>query len=66
MNPDLYERYIAKKAKKLGISVEEFKARNSSAQTTEEPKVEYVQKTIQEQIEETNKSSISITILLNG
>ena len=58
MNPDLYERYIAKKAKKLGISVEEFKARNSSAQTTEEPKVEYVQKTIQEQIEETNKSSI--------
>lgn len=58
MNPDLYERYIAKKAKKLGISVEEFKARNSSAQTTEEPKVEYVQKTIQEQIEETNKPSI--------
>ena len=26
MNPELYERYLAKKAKKLGISVEELKA----------------------------------------
>ena len=30
MNPDLYERYLAKKAKKLGISVDELKAQNSS------------------------------------
>lgn len=56
MNPDLYERYLAKKAKKLGISVEELKAQNSSGTSsqTEEPKSEpqYVQQTIQNQIEE--------------
>ena len=30
MNPELYERYLAKKAKKLGISVEELKAQGTS------------------------------------
>ena len=30
MNPELYERYLAKKAKKLGISVEELKAQGAS------------------------------------
>ena len=56
MNPDLYERYLAKKAKKLGISVEELKAQNSSgiSSQNEEPKQEtqYVQQTIQSQIGE--------------
>lgn len=30
MNPELMERFLAKKAKKLGITVEELKARNAS------------------------------------
>lgn len=30
MNPELYERYLAKKAKKLGISVEELKAQGTT------------------------------------
>lgn len=30
MHPELYERYLAKKAKKLGISVDELKARSSA------------------------------------
>lgn len=30
MNPELLERFLAKKAKKLGISVEELKARGTS------------------------------------
>ncbi|MBO6088178.1 shikimate dehydrogenase [bacterium] len=33
MNPELYERYLAKKAKKLGISVEELKAQGAANQT---------------------------------
>lgn len=35
MNPELYERYLAKKAKKLGISVEELKARGSVSPVSE-------------------------------
>ena len=31
MNPELYERYLQKKAKKLGITVEELKSKNSTA-----------------------------------
>lgn len=31
MNPDLYERYLQKKAKKLGITVEELKVQNSTS-----------------------------------
>lgn len=31
MNPELYERYLAKKAKKLGITVEELKAQGTSS-----------------------------------
>ena len=30
MNPELMERFLAKKAQKLGITVEELKARNAS------------------------------------
>lgn len=69
MNPELYERYLAKKAKKLGISVEELKAQGSPSpvseaksedQTTFKSSVssepQYVQRTIQEQIEATSHS----------
>lgn len=35
MNPKLYERYLAKKAKKLGISVEELKAQGTSSPVKE-------------------------------
>ena len=35
MNPELYERYLAKKAKKLGISVEELKAQGTSSPVKE-------------------------------
>ena len=39
MNPELYERYLAKKAKKLGISVEEAAKRlGSEAAKNEEDK----------------------------
>lgn len=72
MNPELYERYLAKKAKKLGISVEELKAQGSPSPVSEaksedqttfkysvssEP--QYVQRTIQEQIEATSYSGES-------
>ena len=72
MNPELYERYLAKKAKKLGISVEELKAQGSPSpvseaksedQTTFKSSVssepQYVQRTIQEQIEATSHSGES-------
>ena len=66
MNPDLYERYLAKKAKKLGISVDELKAQNSSeiSSQIEEPKPEpqYVQQTIQSQIEEQSTAEYKPTI----
>lgn len=57
MNPELYERYMAKKAKKMGISVEELKARQ------EGEKPQYVQQTIQGQLqsamqEETVKTEV--------
>ena len=63
MNPELYERYLAKKAKKLGISVEELKAQGASPVTSapvEEKPVQqdqqisepqYIQHTIQEHLE---------------
>lgn len=63
MNPELYERYLAKKAKKLGISVEELKAQGaspvSSAPIEEKPvqqeqqisEPQYIQHTIQEHLE---------------
>ena len=35
MNPELYERYLAKKAKKLGISVEELKAQGTASPVKE-------------------------------
>lgn len=62
MNPDLYERYLAKKAKKLGISVEELKAQDNSSlvktepvqsEKTVQPQPQYIQKTIQEELAET-------------
>ena len=66
MNPDLYERYLAKKAKKLGISVDELKAQNSSgiSSRVEEPNPEsqYVQQTIQSQIEEQSTAEYKPTI----
>lgn len=46
MNPELYERYLAKKAKKLGISVEELKAQGTSPisqSSTIQPQVGNVQ-----------------------
>ena len=61
MNPELYERYLAKKAKKMGISVEELKSRGTSsptqevAQTSQQP--QYIQQTIQSQIQETQNQS---------
>lgn len=53
MNPELYERYLAKKAKKLGISVEELKAQNSPSSNLQkaEEKPQYIQQTIQSEIE---------------
>lgn len=62
MNPELYERYLAKKAKKLGISVEELKAQGASPVTSapveEKPaqqeqqisEPQYIQHTIQEHL----------------
>ena len=60
MNPELYERYLAKKAKKLGITVEELKAQGTSSPVKEEEPVQtppqpaaepqYVQRTIQEEL----------------
>lgn len=58
MNPELYERYMAKKAKKMGISVEELKSRVCSENT------QYIQQTIQNQLksvslrEETVKTEV--------
>lgn len=63
MNPELYERYLAKKAKKLGISVEELKAQGASPVTSapveEKPaqqeqqasEPQFIQHTIQEHLE---------------
>lgn len=49
MNKDLYERYLQKKAKKLGISVEELKAANGSSPIkSEQPVEEKVVETQQE------------------
>lgn len=58
MNPELYERYMAKKAKKLGISVEELKAQNApsfsnsntSSADVQPSEPQYVQQTIQSQL----------------
>ncbi len=36
MNPELYERYLTKKAKKLGITVEELKAQGTSSPVSEQ------------------------------
>ena len=59
MNPELYERYLAKKAKKLGISVEELKAQNAPSlsnpevsQPAQPSEPQYVQQTIQSQLEQ--------------
>lgn len=49
MNPELYERYLAKKAKKLGITVEELKAQGTSSPVTEEKPV--IQTSVQPQEE---------------
>lgn len=48
MNPELYERYLQKKAKKLGISVDELKAQNSSSSTSQADTTEPVRETVQE------------------
>lgn len=37
MNPELMERFLAKKAKKLGITVEELKAQNAPSPVAEKP-----------------------------
>lgn len=61
MNPELYERYLAKKAKKLGISVEELKAQGASpvtsapveekpAQQEQASGPQFIQHTIQEHL----------------
>lgn len=52
MNPELYERYMAKKAKKLGITVEELKAKNTSNSASQN--TQYIQQTIQGQLEQTS------------
>ena len=49
MNKDLYERYLQKKAKKLGISVEELKAANGNSTTkVEQPIQEQIAESVQE------------------
>ncbi len=70
MNPELYERYLAKKAKKLGITVEELKAQGTSspvkeeqhAQTQTQPSVaaepQFVQRTIQDQLASENSEPL--------
>lgn len=56
MNPELYERYLQKKAKKLGISVEELKAQGSPVKESDnEPK--YIQQTIQSQLQQENQTN---------
>ena len=76
MNPELYERYLAKKAKKLGISVEELKAQGTSSPVKEEsvaqtaqtapqqtstPEPQYVQRTIQDQLASENSEPMHTT-----
>ncbi len=70
MNPELYERYLAKKAKKLGITVEELKAQGTSSPVKEEqpvqtpprqpvsPEPQYVQRTIQDQLTSENSEPL--------
>ena len=70
MNPELYERYLAKKAKKLGITVEELKAQGTSSPVKEEqpvqtpspqpvsPEPQYVQRTIQDQLASENSEPL--------
>ena len=70
MNPELYERYLAKKAKKLGITVEELKSQGtpspvveSSSQQPVQPQnsseeTQYVQRTIQDQIASENSEPL--------
>lgn len=69
MNQELYERYLAKKAKKLGISVEELKAQGVSSPVTETQPVQnepqYVQRTIQEQLA-SEQSSVPVQQSFNG
>lgn len=43
MNPELMERFLAKKAKKLGITVEELKARNNANSTSHTEATEDIQ-----------------------
>jgi len=58
VNPDLYERYLQKKAKKLGISVEELKSKSGYSEQNEEPK-KYVQDQLNSQLKpETVKTEV--------
>jgi len=60
MNPELYERYLQKKAKKLGISVEELKSNGiPTADKNNDNEPKYVQQTIQEQLEKENQQIYS-------
>ena len=54
MNPELYERYLAKKAKKLGITVEELKAQGTSSPVTEEKTV------VQTPVQPQEKSAVQL------
>ena len=64
MNPELYERYLAKKAKKLGISVDELKAQSTATISAKEtPKIkpaepEYIQHSVQIEQKPEYKSTI--------
>lgn len=58
MNKDLYERYLQKKAKKLGISVEELKAANGTPSTK-------IEQPIQEKVVETPQQNQPIQTYTN-
>lgn len=61
MNPELYERYLAKKAKKLGISVEELKAQGTSSPIKESATIPNSQTVQNSTTSNVQNSSISAT-----
>lgn len=64
MNPELYERYLAKKAKKLGISVEELKSQGTTPLTSsasEENKMPLKSSSVQQNSSSTVYSSVNNT-----
>ena len=67
LNKDLYERYLAKKAKKLGVSVESLRAQQASTsesavsnETSEQPSQTQFAEPVQDSITTTNINTVQI------